>query len=276
MTQPRSQTQSAQPYDASIPAPVAAPGRFVWHDLMSTDPATARAFYAALFGWTYRDVDMGPMGTYTMIHVGEMPIGGIVPMDAAQNIPAHWIGYITVDDVDAACARAPELGGTVCVPGTDIPDTGRFAVIADPTGATFSPFTFSSDPLPELPELPAGAFCWDELLTTDPARAGAFYTAIFGWTPIEVDMGELGTYTLFRRGGAEGRDAAGMLRMPPEAGGPPAWLSYVLVDDVDVSARRVQELGGRLYVEPRDIPGIGRFSVAADPTGAAFALYRKA
>ena len=56
-----------------------------------------------------------------------------------QGVPAHWMSYFTVDDVDAAAAKVKELGGNVCVPPTDIP-VGRFAVVSDPAGATFSLF----------------------------------------------------------------------------------------------------------------------------------------
>jgi hypothetical protein len=86
-------------------------------------------------------------------------------------------------------------------------------------------------------------------------------------------MGEMGTYHLLKRGGA---DAGGMLAMPPGAEGPSSWLPYVAVDDVDSTTDRVEELGGRIFVPPSDIPGVGRFSVTADPTGASIALYKPA
>jgi uncharacterized protein len=268
------QTQSPQSSGSSTAALPSQAGRFVWHDLMTTDPQAALAFYTRLFGWTTKEMDMGAAEKYTMLHVGDMGIGGVVPLDASHGIPSHWIGYATVDDVDAACARASDLGGTVSVPPTDIPNVGRFAVISDPTGARLSPFKAS---MPDAPEPagppPLGAFCWDEVMTTDTDRAGEFYRSVFGWTTQPVDMGPAGMYYLFKRGD---KDAGGMMPRPAAAAGPPSWLSYVLVADVDASARRVEELGGKLHVQPRDIPGIGRFSVAQDPTGAVFALFKPA
>lgn len=244
-------------------------GCFVWHDLMTTDAESAARYYAELLGWRYHEMDMGETGRYRMILAGGLGQGGIVEMEAGEETPpCHWIGYLTVDDVDSAVKQARQLGGKVPVPPRDIPGVGRFAVVADPQGAVFSPFT-GGDPDEELPEtLPPGVFCWDELLTLDVKSARKFYVALCGWEHEEVDMGETGTYHLLKTG----KDRAGMIAMPAEAEGPPAWLPYVLVADVDATRRRVEELGGRIFVPPRDIPGVGRFTVTADPTGAAIAF----
>lgn len=247
-------------------------GRFVWHDLMTNDAAASLAFYTALFGWKTRRVEMGGMGSYTFFDAGGRENGGMVAMDPAQGIPSHWLSYLTVEDVDDLVQRAGELGLEVRFPPTDIPEVGRFAVVADPTGALFAPFT-SLSPAGLEPDGPprAGAFCWNELLTRDVARASDFYATICGWTTADVDMGEVGTYTLFKRGE---KDAAGMMAMPPQAEGPCAWLLYVAVEDVDAAARKIRELRGSLHVPPTDIRDVGRFAVGADPNGAMFAVFR--
>jgi len=249
-------------------------GRFVWHDLMTNDPDASLAFYTALFGWKTRRVEMGGMGAYTFFDAGGRENGGMVAMDPAQGLPSHWLSYLSVDDVDDLVQRAGELGLAVKFPPTDIPEVGRFAVVADPTGAHFAPFK-GLRPAPAEPAGPAaaGAFCWNELLTRDVARAGEFYRTLCGWTAEHMDMGEMGVYTVFKQGE---KAAAGMMAMPPQAEGPCAWLLYVAVEDVDLAAKRIAELGGRLYVQPTDIPGVGRFAVAADPTGAAFAVFKPA
>lgn len=114
-----------------------------------------------------------------------------------------------------------------------------------------------------------GAFSWNELITNDLAAAKAFYTRLFGWELEEVQPGEI-PYTMVRAGGEE---VAGMMATPPEAGPmPPAWGAYVTVDDVDESAKLAQELGGRVVMEPREIPGVGRFCVIVDPQGAALSM----
>lgn len=247
-------------------------GRFVWHDLMTNDPAAAVRFYTELFGWQTREVEMGGMGKYTFFNAGGRENGGMVAMDPAQGIPAHWLSYLTVDDVDALIQRAGELGLEVKFPPTDIPDVGRFSVVADPTGAHFAAFKATRPALPD-PEGPAppGAFCWNELLTKDPARAAEFYASVCGWVGREQEMGELGTYTLFRRGE---RDVAGMIPMPDGAEAPAAWLLYIAVEDPDATAEKIESLGGKLFVQPADISGVGRFAVAADPTGAMFAIFK--
>jgi uncharacterized protein len=247
------------------------PGRFIWRDLMTTEPETAKKFYTELLGWTSTEQDMGPMGMYTMLHAAGKGIGGIVPLDPAHGVPSHWIGYVTVPDVDAAVARAEELGGKACVPATDIPEVGRFAVVEDPKGAVLSPFRALREEAEGRAE--PGQFCWDELLTPDPEAVGGFYTGLFGWTLETHDMGPMGTYWLVRRGG---KDIAGLMPAPEGSETRPYWLPYVLVEDVDATASRVEELGGKLCKAPSDIPGIGRFAVAADPTGGVFALYKDA
>jgi uncharacterized protein len=270
MTQTQQQTQSPQRLDPITSAPSAA-GGFVWHDLMTTDLPRAVEYYTRLLGWTTHVVEIGAGDSYTMIRAGGTDIGGVVRLDPALGIASHWIGYATVDDVDAACERAVALGGAVCVPASDIPDAGRFAVIADPDGAIVSPFRSVRDEAAERATHIVGTFCWNELLTRDPDAVAGFYEGVFGWSYHATDMGPSGTYWLFRRGEA---DAAGMMRMPADATARPFWMPYVAVDDVDAAAGRAAELGGSIFVAPADIPGVGRFTVTGDPTGATIALFR--
>src|SRR5215218_8021231 len=149
-------------------------GRFVWYDLMTTDPEGAKAFYAAVTGWGTQVWDEM---AYTMWTVGERPIGGIMKLPAealAGGARPHWLGYVAVPDVDATTARAQELGATVMVPPTDIPTVGRYSVLADPQGALIAAYTHASAaPEPEgMP--PVGEFSWHELATTDPEAAWGF------------------------------------------------------------------------------------------------------
>lgn len=118
-------------------------GAFSWNELMTPDVEKAKSFYTQLFGWTTRDMDMGPNGTYTIWVNQGKDVGGCMKTPAeAGNVPPHWMGYVTVADVDAVAARVTQLGGKVHHPPTDIPDVGRFSVIADPTGAVISIITF--------------------------------------------------------------------------------------------------------------------------------------
>ncbi len=118
---------------------------------------------------------------------------------------------------------------------------------------------------------PTGAFIWYELMTTDVAAAEAFYKKVVGWTSQPFE-GSGVDYVVFSAGE---RGVAGVMLLPGEAkamGTPPCWIGYVHAKDVDAATAGVQEAGGAVHREPSDIPGVGRFSVVADPQGAAFML----
>ncbi len=116
-----------------------APGSNCWNELATTDREAAKAFYSTLFGWGIKEEEMEGAGLYTMFMRGEEMAGGLMQMtEEWGDAPSHWMTYIAVEDCDASAAKVKTLDGTVCVPPTDIPDVGRFAVIDDPQGATFS------------------------------------------------------------------------------------------------------------------------------------------
>lgn len=110
-------------------------GAFSWNELMTTDVPAARAFYGALFGWSFREQPMSE-GAY---HVGELAGAGVCGImaisPAMRPMPPHWGSYVTVADVDATASQAAALGGTVCAGPFDVPGVGRMAVLQDPQGA---------------------------------------------------------------------------------------------------------------------------------------------
>ncbi len=116
-------------------------GSICWTELTTKDVETAKKFYSELLGWTMTKSAAAGVD-YTEFQAGGRPIGGMFQMtDEFGDAPSHWMSYVAVDDVDAAAQRVAELGGNICVPPTDIPNTGRFCVINDPTGATISLIT---------------------------------------------------------------------------------------------------------------------------------------
>ena len=118
-------------------------GAFSWHELMTTDPAGAKAFYGELLGWQFRDEPMPDM-TYTIVKAGSNETGGLMQLPPQEaGMPPSWGVYMTVADVDVSARRAVELGGKVLMQPQDIPETGRFAVIQDPQGATFSIISYT-------------------------------------------------------------------------------------------------------------------------------------
>jgi predicted enzyme related to lactoylglutathione lyase len=123
------------------------PNTLGWFQLNATAPDLARTFYTGLLDWNARD-DAFPGGVYTTWLGADGPRGGMMPMapEAAAHAPSHWLVYFGVDDVDDTVTRAVRIGGRAMVPPTDIPGTGRFAVLQDPQGAIFAIIRFTNAP----------------------------------------------------------------------------------------------------------------------------------
>lgn len=244
-------------------------GRFVWHDLMTTDAGRSVPFYRALFGWEIQDVPMGEF-TYRMILAGPGPIGGMVEETEIPN--SHWMPYCSVPSVDESAKRCTDLGGSVCVPPTDIPRTGRFAVVGDPQGAYFSLYSGLPDSPGSDPDQPIpGRVVWNELMTSDDGAAERFYAALFGWQPKHLAIGTLGTY----RCQMVGDKGAGAIMRNPAPGAPSWWCAYFLAPDLARSTAHAKELGATILLENTPIEGgHGSFSLVQDPTGAHFGLYQ--
>lgn len=119
------------------------PGVFSWNELMTTDLAAAKAFYSELLGWTLQDVKAGDTD-YTLVKAGGQEVAGMMMIPAnMKNMPPGWGAYVTVDDVDACVRRAQSLGAKVCVSPQDVPDIGRFAIIADQQNAMLGLVTYN-------------------------------------------------------------------------------------------------------------------------------------
>lgn len=243
-------------------------GNFVWFDLSVDDIPASIRFYTELLGWTTEAWGGGDM-PYTMFqHAGEA-FGGVMPLaDAAKAMgaPPNWLGYIAVDDVDAAVARSEALGGTTYVPGTDIPNTGRFAVLADPAGGTVAVFT-SSNP----GGAPPRAVAWCELASTDVAKAWPWYAAMFGWQVAEsMAMPDGNTYQMIK---TDGEAFAGIspAQMPVSA-----WAYYFAVADARATFETALGRGCTPLYPPMQVPGGGWAALLTDPHGVAFGLFSMA
>jgi predicted enzyme related to lactoylglutathione lyase len=247
------------------PTHVVMPGRPVWHDLVTTDLASAKAFYGGLFGWTFRDYAVKE-GGYALASLDGKPVAGILqPAKRKVNV-SQWITYFSVDDVDVAAAAATKAGARLVVTPRDIANQGRAALLLDPQGAPVALARLAGgDPAPVPP--PPNAWLWVDLWTTDPAAASAFYRGLLGLEPQAVDRGGV-AYTVL---GRDGRAYAGMLRIPqPEIR--PNWLPVVRVEDARTTAERAAQLGGRVLLAPRPEVRDGKAAIVADPTGGAVAV----
>jgi uncharacterized protein len=247
-------------------------GRFVWYELMTTDLAAAREFYSRVVGWGSMDTQMPGM-QYWMFTAAEKPVAGLIdlPAEARQmGVPPNWIGYVEVADVDATAAKATATGGTLNVPPTDIPNVGRFAVLADPQGARLALFK-SANPEQDQPGSPTeqGRVGWHELYAGDQAAVFPFYAGLFGWQKKEsMDMGEMGVYQTF---GTADVTIGGMMTKPPNV--PVAnWHYYFNVGNIDEADGRVKAAGGQVVFGPQEVPGGSYVLMGVDAQGALFAL----
>lgn len=251
-------------------------GTFSWVELGTTDAAAAKKYYGELFGWSFDDTPAGPGMVYTMCKKGEDLVAALYPMGKEMGgVPPHWLSYVTVDDVDATSAKVSASGGKLIKGPFDVMDVGRMSVVEDPSGGVLALWQAKKHGGATLKQAP-GSLCWNELYTTNVDLAGKFYVDVLGWKTEAVDMGPMGTYTLFKREGAKD-NVGGMMAMPPTMKGVPShWLAYFAVDDCDASTKKASDLGGKTLMPPMDIPNIGRFSIVQDPQGAVFSLYKNA
>ncbi len=249
------------------------PGKFVWFEHLSADIPKARKFYDALFGWHTESIPMGAQ-RYSMILNGDgttsQGIGGYRNVAPAER--PGWMSYISVDDVDASYAAALAAGASAVAAPSDFGPFGRGATLTDPTGAVFSLWKSSDGDQADPARTPIGGWCWNELWTTDDARARAVYEQVFGYTHDTMDMGDGGTYYMVKTGEV----ARGGLMHSVRDDAPSMWLPYVAVADCDASALRAKALGGKVLMEPSDIPNIGRYAIVEDTLGAAIAFIKLA
>jgi uncharacterized protein len=260
------------------------PGVPCWVDTGQPDPEAAVEFYGHLFGWEFEDrMPADSPGRYFVAQLRGRDVAavGSQPEQAPQT--PMWNTYIWVDSADEAAAAVKEAGGSALMEPFDVGDAGRMAVLADPAGAAFCVWQPGQAKGAQLVNEP-GAWSMSALNTRDPEGAKKFYGAVFGWETDTFDLGGA-EVTLWRLPGFVGgeplqpvpRDLVATMapmsseQFPEEV--PPHWSVDFWVDDVDATAAKATELGGRVVAAPYDIPGAElRQAVLADPQGAAFSV----
>jgi len=250
-------------------------GRFVWYELLTSDPKAAIAFYTEVVGW--KTEPFGGDISYMMFVGSQGVLGGVttLPEQAKQmGAQPYWQANVEVANVDETVAQVKALGGKVYVT-ENVPNVGRFAVIADPQGAVLAVFTPASE-MKSHDITKQGEFSWHELYTTDHEAAFTFYSKIVGWERMgEFDMGAMGKYLLWGRNGTQ---LGGMMTMPKEMKTPdgrtvpPSWMYYVTMTDFDAGFERAKSKGAKVLNGPMEVPGGQRIVQLMDPQGAAFAL----
>jgi len=238
------------------------PGKFIWHDLLTTDPRLAGKFYEELFGWQieYR-------GQYAVVRNGDKLIAGILqanPPDGRAR-DGVWIPSASVADVDAAASLVKANGGKILKGPLDMDKRGRAVLISDPQGADLVLLSAKGGD-PADAGAAFGDWLWDEIWTIDPDKTEDFYRSVLGYD--EMALGE--KYRVFMH---EGEWRSG-IRVVPDEKEHMLWVPVVRVADPQATAQRVRELGGVVWVAPDEAPSKGDTALIGDTTGALLLIQR--
>jgi predicted enzyme related to lactoylglutathione lyase len=245
-------------------------GRFVWYELLSTDPAAAAKFYGEVLGWSVRDASTTAFA-YTILAAGDAPVCGLMDLPVeGQRMGARprWVGYVAVDDADAVADLLKRRGGAIYVPPTDS-NIGRISIVADPQSATLAMvqgLKLAEARPRSLDE--AGCVGWHELFAADSGKALAFYAEVFGWQEVPDEPGPVASYRPFSVGG----DTIGCMfnklaRVPV-----PFWVYYFNTGDLERALASVKAGGGQVVHGPTELQGGLSIARCVDPQGAMFAL----
>jgi predicted enzyme related to lactoylglutathione lyase len=209
-----------------------------------------------------------PAAVEVMARLGGKDVAAIsAPPPQMGGMPPFWMSYVSVEDADAATAKARELDANLISEPFDVFDSGRMAVIQDPQGAVFAVRQPKQHIGASLVNAP-GAFIWNQGSFPDPEAAKRFYGDLFGWTFVESSEFEEPNAAIRNSDKTNG----GLSGLPaPEV--PPNWGVSFTVEDLDAAADKVRSSGGQVLVGPEPMGRIGRFLVAVDPQGGTFGLY---
>jgi predicted enzyme related to lactoylglutathione lyase len=246
-------------------------GLFPWYTLLSTDPEKAAHFYQNLFDWDLHELE-GSAGEKSVIfsHVaGEF--ADLVFLPPPQKRRSHWILHLTVGDLEQTLNLVERCGGKTLQPAFDIPDYGRAALVADPTGATFMPCVPTNPAAAKcLMGSTPGSVCWAELTADDVRGAMAFYGKVAGWE-FHPSAGDSESLDFF----ADGTALGSIRKVSPVSGLSPQWMLFFSTTDLENTLRTTELLGGKHQTGALKIPELGRFALIEDPTGALSYILQK-
>lgn len=250
-------------------------GAFSWSELATTDVDAAKSFYSQVLGLDTKETPLPEEaggGTYVQFQRKGKNVAGLTPQqeqERTQGIPPHWNTYITVEDADLVAKEAEALGATIAAPAFDVLDSGRMAVVIDPTGAAIS-FWQAKQDIGAQVYAEDGAVGWWELMTPDPKRAAEFYTQLFGYGTQDFPVAT-GNYLVLTH---KGQQAAGIMQPPQPT--PAAWTPYFQVPDADATLATATGLGAKTILPVTETEDVGRYSWITDPQGAVIAFIQPA
>jgi predicted enzyme related to lactoylglutathione lyase len=248
------------------------PGTPCWVDLMSPDVDASKDFYTAVFGWDAEDQFDGDQRVYTLFTLDGLNVAGLGGQPPGSGaMPPVWNTYVAVADCSETAEAAEAAGGSVVMAPMQVMTAGEMAVLADPGGAVFSVWKAGDHIGAQICNEP-DTYSWNELMSRDVDNAKSFYSAVFGWTYDEMDMGEMGTYSVIA--GGEHNGLGGLMAMPPDMPDmvPNHWAVYFTVADLAATLEKVTGNGGQIVVPAMAIPGVGTMAHVHDPAGGSFAL----
>ncbi|OJH34847.1 VOC family protein [Cystobacter ferrugineus] len=224
--------------------------RFFKLQLRTTNVPAARAFYSALFGEGAANADIVPLPEQAI----------------ARGAPAHWLGYVGVEDVDEAVRSFVGRGATQLGPTHPTNDGGRVAILRDPGGATFAVATAPATTRALQPEV-----VWQQLYAANVQQTAASYCDLFGWRLSDRrDLGALGVHQEFTWRSDE-PSAGSVVDVAGLKGVHSHWLFHFRVAALAPAMEVVRKAGG-VVIGPMELPNGDRIAVCEDPQRAAFAL----
>jgi len=238
------------------------PGKFIWHDLLTSEPAKAGQFYEALFGW---DIEYHP--NYSLVRNGDKLIAGIVKAQSAEQQARGglWLPTASVADVDATAKLVTAHGGKILKGPLDMGQRGRAMLIRDSQQADLLILsTAGGDPVDAEPAI--GDWLWDELWSKDPDGIEPFYAAVFGYDQVLAND----SYSVLLRD-KQWRAGIRLVRDEIEH---LLWVPVIRVADTQATTQRVAELGGSVKVASGEVPGNPDIALIADTTGALLLIQR--
>lgn len=265
---PLSADETATDYGSVGPATeMVRPGAVVWMDLLTGDVDRAASFYSDVFDWSFR---FSPDRDYAYGTLQGAPVASIAAyeedLDEADGL---WIPSISVSDVDAAMAAARSHGGKPIGPVEDLPGRGRYSLIEDDAGAAVM-FLRAQSGDPE-PSETSGQWLWTELWTSDVNASQNFYEQVVGYRTVAVKNTEGRTFIVM---GRDQQPYASLVETPlPNVD--PAWLGYLMVDDVHATIQSVVDAGGAVLLPPQKDGFNEDVAIVADPTGGVFAVQQR-
>jgi uncharacterized protein len=244
-------------------------GDYIWYELLATDPDAESDFYTKIVGWKVRDSGQAGMD-YRLLSAPDADVAGLMRCADAAPMRPGWLGYVGVDDVDAAVSKVTELGGKIHMPPTDIPNVGRFSMVADPQGVVFYVMRGASEEESTAFKPMAEGHCgWNELVTSDQNAALDFYPRLFGWEKGDaMPMPDMGDYIFLNHHG----EMIGAVMNRPKDAPPPMWNYYFRVNGIDAAAGRIRDNGGTVTFGPMEVPGGDWVVNGIDPQGVSFGL----